>query len=112
MQDLSQNRSTAIETLLRSVKYGDVRFVLNPDNEPEYDLSIGKACCNIDDLESPDSCIIGGSNTTNRNKTYRRRKRISINVTAITSDGTGGDAGEGPDDAPERKRQRVTEGLN
>ena len=109
MQDLSQDRSSAIETLQSSVKYGDTRFVLDPDNERGYDFSIQEACCNIDRAESPDLRTIGGYNSTSRTKAGLRRRRTSVDNTAITSDASGMDAGEDLEDGSERKRQRMTE---
>ena len=38
MQDLDQDRATAIVTLRSSMRYGDSKFVLDPDDEPSYDL--------------------------------------------------------------------------
>ena len=98
--------------MLSSVKYGDIRFTLDPVHELEYDLSILEACHNIDHAESPDLCAVEGSSPNECTKAGLRRRRTSVSTTVITSGASGVRAGEGLDDGPERKRQRVTEELD
>ena len=105
MQDLSQDRAAAIRTLLDSMKYGDSRFVLDSDNELEYDLSILDACRNIQGTQSPDSYISQGLSTTRRRRLERKRKLS--NQASIVLDTARTDVGEDVEDGPERKRQKV-----
>lgn len=104
MEDLSQDRAAAIRTLLRSMKYGDSRFVLDPDNEPEYDLSILDACRNIRGAQFSGSYTDEEYNSTSG---MRRRKRNVVNKTSVTLDTARVNGGEDLDGGPERKRQKV-----
>ena len=105
MQDLSQDRAAAIRTLLASMKYGDSRFVLDPDNELEYDLSILDACQNIHGTQSPDLYTNQGLGAARRRRLERKRK--VLNQASIVLDAVRTDVGEDFDDGPERKRKKV-----
>ena len=107
MQDLSQDRATAIGTLKRSMKYGDSRFILDSDNELEYDLSISDACRNIHVVQSSDVHTNKRYNSTAGIRSRIQEKRNSLNNASLTLEKGTKDVDEGLDDGPAKKRQRV-----
>ena len=112
MQDLSQDRATAIGTLKRSIKYGDSRFILDFHNEVEYDLSISDACRNIHVVQSSEVHVNKRYNSTAGISSRFQNKRNSLNnASLILVTGTK-DVDEGLDDGPAKKRQRVAEGSD
>ena len=108
MDDLTQDRAATIDTLQHSVKYGDTRFVLDPDDEVEYDLSIREACRHMRDAAPGDSYRDGDCSTTGRTKRRVRRKRTTLKEVSAASDTGGESIAEDVDDGPERKRQRMS----
>lgn len=109
MEDLSQDRATAIDTMLRSMKYGDTRFVLEPEDELEYDTSILQACCNKPRFESSGSYTTGENDATNGvGKRTRRGRATAIEMSAC--DAAKVDVGACLEDGPERKRRKVSIG--
>ena len=105
MEDLGQDRATAIGTLLSSMKYGDSRFVLDPDNEYEYDQNISDACKTIHAIQSPKSCRGKEYDNTSGIGRHVGRKRKLLSEASVST--AREDVGEGLDDGPEMKRQRV-----
>lgn len=108
MQDLTQDREAAIGTLQLSIKYGDSHFVLDPDDEVGYDLSIMKACRNIRRAEAADSNTNEDHSSTYRLKKRLRRKRTTPNEVSVVFDSDGEPIGEDVDGDHHRKRQRIT----
>ena len=105
MQDLGQNRATAIDTLLSSIKYGNNQFPLGLEDERACSLMIQTAYRGIRPEESncdPQKIRQSG----NRDVEKSRRKRVlRVTLQAARSTIEGG-MDVPPNDGGRTKRQR------
>lgn len=100
MQDLGQDRASAINTLLASIKYGNTRFPLDLEDERVCNLMIWKAYRNIR-VEGESGCDPQAINQ----KGVKRRRVLRSMLPAIL-DTVEGDTDGHPNDGAERKRQK------
>ena len=109
MEDLEQNRAAAIDTMLRSMKYGDRQFILDPDDEPAYDSSILDACRTIPSVGPCDPHTNNVYRITSGMTASTLRKRITRETSPLVDNAGVADNGEDIDDGHDGKRRKVSQ---
>lgn len=103
MQDLSQDRATAIDTMLASIKYGNAQFRLDLEDEHACNLMISKAYHNIHAGKS--DCDRQGIEQSGEGDVGRdKRKRVLRSMLPANVNTIEGGVDGPPNDSEEWKR--------